>query len=59
MAPQTRYTRARDGVSIAYQVVGDGPLDMIYVPQSFSAVEAFWEHPTVARFFDRLSLLGG
>jgi class 3 adenylate cyclase len=58
MAPQTQYVRARDGVSIAYQVVGDGPLDMIYVPQSFSAVEVFWEHPTVARFFERLALIG-
>jgi len=58
MPPQTRYARTRDGAHIAYQVVGDGPLDMVYVPQSFSMVEHFWDHPVVARFFERLSSLG-
>ena len=58
MPPQTRYVRARDGVSIAYQVVGDGERDIVFVPQTFSAVEALWEHPTVARFFARLGGLG-
>jgi class 3 adenylate cyclase/pimeloyl-ACP methyl ester carboxylesterase len=58
MAPATRYARARDGVSIAYQVVGDGPLDLVWVPQSFGAFEALWEHPTVVRFFDQLGTLG-
>ena len=50
--------RARDGVSIAYQVVGEGERDIVFVPQTFSAVEALWEHPTVARFFARLGGLG-
>jgi class 3 adenylate cyclase len=50
--------RARDGVSIAYQVLGEGERDIVFVPQTFSAVEALWEHPTVARFFDRLGGLG-
>ena len=58
MAPTTRYVRARDGVSIAYQVVGEGERDIVFVPQTFSAVEALWEHPTVARFFERLGGLG-
>ena len=58
MAPKTRYVRARDGVSIAYQVVGDGERDIVFVPQTFSAIEALWEHPTVARFFARLGGLG-
>jgi class 3 adenylate cyclase len=58
MPPAIRYTRARDGTTIAYQVVGDGPLDMVYVPQSFSAVEHFWDHPMIARFFERLAALG-
>ena len=35
--------------------MGDGPLDLLYVPQSISAVEHLWEHPTVAAFFDRLA----
>jgi class 3 adenylate cyclase len=58
MAPRTRYALAPNGVSIAYQVVGDGPRDIVYVPQSFTAVEVLWEHPTVARYFERLAALG-
>jgi class 3 adenylate cyclase len=58
VAPRTQYVRARDGVSIAYQVLGEGERDNVYVPQTFSAVEALWEHPTVARFFARLGGLG-
>jgi class 3 adenylate cyclase len=50
--------RARDGVSIAYQVVGVGERAIVFVPQTFSAIEALWEHPTVARFFARLGELG-
>src|SRR3712207_1363504 len=58
MAPRTRYARARDGVSIAYQVTGEGDRDIVVVPQTFSAVEALWEHPTVRRFFEHLGSLG-
>ena len=52
---RTRYARTRDGLHIAYQTVGDGPLDLLYVPQSFSQVEHLWEHPTVARWLERLA----
>jgi class 3 adenylate cyclase len=58
MAPRTRYARAPDGVSIAYQVLGEGDRTLVFVPQTFSAVEALWEHPTVARFFERLGAMG-
>ena len=47
--PQTRYARNGD-IHIAYQVFGDGPIDLLYVPQSFSVGEFLWEHPAVARF---------
>jgi class 3 adenylate cyclase len=53
--PQTRYATAPDGVSIAYQVVGDGPRDLVWVPGWVSHVEAAWEEPTLARFFERLA----
>lgn len=55
MPPQTRYTRARDGHVLAWTTLGDGPRDLLYVPQSISAMEHLWEHPMVAEFFDRLS----
>jgi class 3 adenylate cyclase len=53
--PETRYARAPDGVSIAYQVVGDGPRDLVYVPGWVSHLEAGWEEPTMAHLFERLA----
>src|SRR5215211_431156 len=50
MRPETKYAKSGN-VSIAYQVVGDGPLDLVVVPGWISNVEMFWEEPTVARFF--------
>jgi pimeloyl-ACP methyl ester carboxylesterase len=55
MIPQTRYAKSADGVSIAYQVVGDGPLDLVWVPGWVSHVEAIWEEPSAARFLERLA----
>jgi hypothetical protein len=43
--PETRYARSGD-VSIAYQVVGDGPFDVVFVPASSSRVEPGWEVPS-------------
>jgi class 3 adenylate cyclase len=54
MAPETRYARS-GGVHIAYQVVGDGALDLVYVPTWISQVEHYWEEPTIARYFNRLA----
>ena len=55
MPPQTRYVTTRDGRSIAWCTVGDGPIDLLYVPQSISAMEHIWDHPQVARFFARMA----
>ena len=52
--PQTRYARSGD-VHIAYQVVGDGPPDLIYVPGWVSHLDYFWEEPGYARFLRRLT----
>ena len=54
-SPETRYAKTADGVHIAYQVVGDGPVDMVFVMGWLSNVEAMWEEPDFARFLDRLS----
>lgn len=53
-APETRYARSRD-VNIAYQVVGEGPIDFVYVPGWVSNVEVAWEDPGLARFYRRLA----
>src|SRR3954454_5965385 len=55
MTPATRYATAPDGVSIAYQVVGDAPLDIVWVPGWISHVEVIWDEPSAARFLERLA----
>jgi pimeloyl-ACP methyl ester carboxylesterase/DNA-binding CsgD family transcriptional regulator len=52
--PETRYARSGP-VSIAYQVIGDGPTDLVLVPGFVSHVEVAWEEPRLARFFARLA----
>ena len=51
---ETKYARSGD-VHIAYQVVGQGPLDLVYVPGWVSHVELAWEEPTLAQFLGRLA----
>jgi class 3 adenylate cyclase/pimeloyl-ACP methyl ester carboxylesterase len=57
MAPVTQYTDS-DGASIAYQVMGDGPLDLMFLPGWISQVEQIWELPSLRRFFERLGAIG-
>jgi len=54
METTTRYADS-SGVSIAYQVHGEGPLDLVFVPGFVSHVELIWDEPTVAAFFRRLA----
>ena len=49
----TRYAKSGD-LSIAYQVAGDGPMDLVVVPGLVSHVEAFHELPGYSRFVERL-----
>ena len=51
--PDIRYARSGD-VAIAYQVVGDGPVDLVFVP-FFGNVRWAWEQPRLVRFFEQLS----
>ena len=54
MAPVTRFARSGK-VHIAYQVVGDGPIDLVYVPGWVSHVELAWAEPEYASFLRRLA----
>ena len=54
MQPKTEYARSGD-LHIAYQVVGKGPLDLVYVPGWVSHIDLAWEEPTLARFLNRLA----
>ncbi len=53
MQPETRYAKSGD-VNIAYQVVGEGPFDLVLAPGYVSHVEYAWEEPMLARFLQRL-----
>lgn len=52
-SPETQFARAGD-VSIAYQVVGDGDIDLVLVPQWLSNIEQYWDHSASAHFLRRL-----
>jgi len=52
--PDTRYVARPDGVSIAYQVWGSGPVDLLYAPGFISHLDLQWADPGYARFFNRL-----
>ncbi|MFQ5937202.1 MAG: adenylate/guanylate cyclase domain-containing protein [Acidiferrobacterales bacterium] len=52
--PQTKFTQSGD-VSIAYQVVGDGPRDLVVVPGFVSHLEQAWEDPSFTRFLLQLA----
>jgi len=52
--PVTRYAKSGE-VNIAYQVVGEGPNDLVYVPGWVTNVEVMWEEPGLARFLRRLA----
>ena len=53
--PKIRYAKSGDGVHIAYQVAGDGPLDLVVVPGSVSHLQVAWEAPDYAHYFGRLA----
>ena len=53
--PETRYTKTSDGVHIAYQVVGEGPVDFVYVAPWVTHIEYRWELPEYASYLERIS----
>jgi pimeloyl-ACP methyl ester carboxylesterase len=54
MPPETRYARSGD-VNIAYQVVGDGPLDVVLVHGWVQSFDSGWEIEPIRRFYERLA----
>ena len=53
--PKTHYAEAPDGAYLAYQVLGGGPTDLLYVPGWRSHLEVYWEQPLYAGFMRRLA----
>jgi pimeloyl-ACP methyl ester carboxylesterase/DNA-binding winged helix-turn-helix (wHTH) protein len=52
--PETHYARSGD-VNIAYQVIGSGPRDLVFIMGWVSHLEYFWAEPSFARFLHRLA----
>jgi class 3 adenylate cyclase len=55
--PETRYAR-NNGLHVAYQLVGDGPVDVVLLTQWFSNVDSQWDVPPLAEFIGRLARFG-
>jgi pimeloyl-ACP methyl ester carboxylesterase/DNA-binding winged helix-turn-helix (wHTH) protein len=56
VAPKVRYAHGPD-VNIAYQVLGSGPVDLVFVMGWVSHLEYFWREPHFAQFLTRLSTM--
>lgn len=54
--PQTNYARS-DGLSIAYQVLGEGPADLVFIPSFVTNLELAWEWPPLVAFYETLASL--
>jgi pimeloyl-ACP methyl ester carboxylesterase/class 3 adenylate cyclase len=52
--PETRYARSGE-LNIAYQVLGDGPFDLVFVPGIISHLDLQWADPRVAHFLEKLA----
>jgi len=57
MAPVTRYARSGEA-GIAYQVVGEGGLDLLFLTGWIAQIEHLWEAPANRRFLERLATFG-
>jgi class 3 adenylate cyclase len=53
-APSTRYVATPAG-KIAYQVIGDGPIDLVFCPSWITNLDVMWEEPSMERFLRRLA----
>jgi pimeloyl-ACP methyl ester carboxylesterase len=52
-SPETRYAKSGD-VRIAYQVIGNGPIDLVFVPGFLSNLDVHWEDPGYSHLLKRL-----
>ena len=58
MTPETRYARTTDGTHVAYQVHGDGPVDILVLRAWHSNLEHEWNEPVLAGILRRLGSIG-
>jgi hypothetical protein len=56
--PKTEYAKT-SGINIAYQVIGEGSVDLLFVIGGPSNIDVVWEEPRYARFLTRLASFRG
>jgi class 3 adenylate cyclase len=56
--PEPKYLKTEDGFYIAYQVVGDGPVDVAWLFDYTGNLDCYWEHPGQREWFERLASFG-
>lgn len=56
--PSTAFALAPDGAHVAYQVMGDGPVDVVLSTDWASSIDLMWEEPRIERFLHRLASVG-
>lgn len=54
LKPKTNYTKS-GSFNIAYQVTGEGPIDIVYIPGWVSNIDMMWSEPRLAAFLTRLT----
>ncbi|MGH2656395.1 MAG: adenylate/guanylate cyclase domain-containing protein [Actinomycetota bacterium] len=54
-SPETQYATAPDGLKIAFQVSGNGDIDLVFMQGAVAHLELAWEDPRLSRLFERLS----
>jgi class 3 adenylate cyclase len=55
--PETRYAKTESGY-VGYQVIGEGPPDLLLITNWFTTIELWWEQPMAMRFLEALASLG-
>jgi pimeloyl-ACP methyl ester carboxylesterase/DNA-binding CsgD family transcriptional regulator len=55
LRPEVRYARADDGVTVAYSVIGDGPVTIVFISPLISQLELGWEEPALEHFWSRFA----
>jgi class 3 adenylate cyclase/ribosomal protein S18 acetylase RimI-like enzyme len=56
--PETRYAKTPDGVHIAYQAIGDGPIDVLWIHTMLGGLEIMWEHPRIRSMSEKVASFG-
>jgi pimeloyl-ACP methyl ester carboxylesterase len=56
--PETRYAKTPDGVHIAYHVIGDGPIDILWLHTMQGGLEIMWEQPRIRTMSEKLASFG-